>query len=211
MDRIKTKIHQLIEFGESETMDFKQSVNDAAKIAKTIAAFANGKGGVLLIGVKDNGNISGVNTEEEWYMLDMAAKMYCRPTVELRKREWVIEGKGVLECIVDQGKQGPYYALGDDQKWWVYQRVNDKTLLAGHIGVEVMKRASSTHGSLIEYNDAERSLFAYLSTEGEITLKGFQKLARINRWKASRILINLISAGVVVYNRSEKEEYFTLN
>lgn len=66
------KITRLIASGESETLDFKQTISDASKIAKTLVAFANNKGGTLLIGVRDNGSISGIRSEDEKYMLELA-------------------------------------------------------------------------------------------------------------------------------------------
>jgi predicted HTH transcriptional regulator len=47
-------IFKLIAEGEGDTLDFKKTISSASKIAKTIAAFANHKGGRLLIGVNDN-------------------------------------------------------------------------------------------------------------------------------------------------------------
>ena len=47
-------VQQMIEEGE-QTQDFKMRIDDAAKIARTLVAFANTDGGRLLIGVKDNG------------------------------------------------------------------------------------------------------------------------------------------------------------
>lgn len=57
-------IEALIEQGEHQQLDFKFEVSDSKKIARTLSAFANTDGGRLLIGVKDNGNISGVRSEE---------------------------------------------------------------------------------------------------------------------------------------------------
>ena len=71
-------IQDLILEGEHEHQDFKYQITDARKIARSIAAFANNSGGHLLIGVKDNGNIAGVRSEEEIYMIETAAQMYCR-------------------------------------------------------------------------------------------------------------------------------------
>ena len=48
-------------------------IDDAAKIARTLVAFANTDGGRLLIGVKDNGAVTGANQEEEYHMIDLAA------------------------------------------------------------------------------------------------------------------------------------------
>lgn len=73
--RGKFYIHNLIEEGEHEHQDFKFAISDAAKIAHSISAFANNDGGRLLIGVKDNGNISGVRSEEDVFVVEQAAQM----------------------------------------------------------------------------------------------------------------------------------------
>ena len=77
----KHPIEALIEQGEHQQLDFKFEVSDSKKIARTLSAFANTDGGRLLIGVKDNGAISGVRSEEEYYMIEAASKMYTHPEV----------------------------------------------------------------------------------------------------------------------------------
>ena len=74
-------IHALIAEGEHQQQDFKFEISDARKIAKTLSAFSNTDGGRLLIGVKDNGKIAGVRSDEEQYMIEAAARLYCRPEV----------------------------------------------------------------------------------------------------------------------------------
>ena len=69
-------IHRLISEGEHVHQDFKFEISDARKIAKSISAFANTEGGRLLVGVKDNGKIAGVRSEEEIYMIEAAAQRY---------------------------------------------------------------------------------------------------------------------------------------
>ena len=65
----KFYIQGLIEEGEHEHQDFKFSISDARKIARSLSAFANNDGGRLLVGVKDNGNIAGVRNEEDIYVI----------------------------------------------------------------------------------------------------------------------------------------------
>lgn len=204
------RIYKLIRNGEGEGLDFKQSITDAAKIAKTIAAFANGEGGILLVGVKDNRRIAGVRSEDEKYMFDLAAKFFCRPQVDVTVKEWQVEGKTVLECKVDPGKEMPYYAKGEDGKWVVYLRRADQTLKAGLVAVEVMKRKSSGLPTMIQFQDQEKALFGYLAQYGEISLKEYRKVAGISHWHATRILVNLVSANLISYNLTEKREYYTL-
>ena len=73
--RSKHYIQDLIEEGEHEQQDFKFKISDARKIARSISAFANHRGGHLLIGVKDNGRVVGVSGDEEVYMIEQAATM----------------------------------------------------------------------------------------------------------------------------------------
>ena len=49
----------LIDEGEHQQQDFKYRVSNALKLAKSVSAFANTDGGRLLIGVRDDGNMSG--------------------------------------------------------------------------------------------------------------------------------------------------------
>jgi len=53
---------EMIREGEHVSQDFKYFLSDTRKDCRTLAAFANSKGGRLLVGVKDNGNIVGLKT-----------------------------------------------------------------------------------------------------------------------------------------------------
>lgn len=196
--------------GENETLDFKQEISSASKIAKTMSAFANNKGGTLLIGIRDNKTVAGIRTEDEKYMLDMAAKLYCKPPVDIEIEEWEVEGKIILECTVKQNQKKPVFAKGDDGKWMVYIRVNDKTLLASKIVVDVLKRNSNIRGTLIKYSDEEKQLLNYLASNTEITLNQYRKMQNLSKYKASKIIVNLLSTGILKSHRSEESEYFSL-
>lgn len=69
----KHPLEVLIAQGEHQQQDFKFEVSDSKKIARTLSAFANTDGGRLLIGVKDNGKISGIRGDEEYYMIEAAS------------------------------------------------------------------------------------------------------------------------------------------
>ena len=51
---IMKRILDLISQGEGEQLDFKREISSSIRIAKSLSAFANHKGGTLLIGVNDN-------------------------------------------------------------------------------------------------------------------------------------------------------------
>ena len=102
-------IHALIAEGEHQQQDFKFEISDARKIAKTLSAFANTNGGRLLIGVKDNGKIAGVRSEEEKYMIEAAAQLYCVPEVEYSLQTYIVEGRQVLVATIEETPHKPVY------------------------------------------------------------------------------------------------------
>lgn len=196
--------------GEDDQLDYKQAITNASKIAKTMVSFANHKGGILLVGVRDNRSIAGVRSEDEKYMLDLAASFYCKPEIPIQIIEHQLGDKTILECIVPEGDTKPYYAKDKDGKWWVYIRVKDNSLLASKVVVDVLKRQASNKGTFIKYGKNEQALLKYLDGNDRITLMEFKKLVNISKWRASKILVNLISAGVIRNHTTEKTEYFTL-
>ncbi|RZK42311.1 MAG: ATP-binding protein [Pedobacter sp.] len=203
-------IKRLILEGENVGLDFKKTISNAEKIAKTLVAFANNRGGRLLIGVADDGTIKGVKSEdEEKYMISKAANQYCKPAVSHSFEETYVDDKLVLVVDIPKSDTKPHYALNDDGKWWVYFRVQDKSILASKIIVEVLKEDSKETGPLIAYSDYEKKLLTYLEENGRITLKEFTKLTRSSHKKAQRIFVNLILAGVIMPHLSEKDEYYT--
>jgi len=203
-------LRNLLENGEDDRLDYKQSISSAGKIAKTFSAFSNHKGGRLLVGVRDNRSISGIRTEDEKYMLDLAAKFHCKPPIDLEITEWQVGDKIILECKVEEAEDKPVYAKGDDGKWWAYVRVNDKSLLASKVVVDVMRRKGSDRGTMIQFTSKEKALLDYLSKNERITLQEYRKMINISKWRASKILVNLISAGVIRSHTTEKTEFYTL-
>jgi len=200
----------LIAQGEGQTLDFKKTISSARKIAKTLCAFANTQGGRLLVGVNDNGNVSGTQPEEDGYMIESAARVFCRPAVPYELFYHDLNGKQVLEVVVPQSTTKPHTALGEDEKWWVYIRVKDQSLLASKVVVDVLRREQQGQNTLIQYGSKEQALLDYLNTHDRITLKEFCKLLNISRWRATRILVDLVSAGVVRVHTHEKTEFYTL-
>lgn len=203
-------IKRLILEGENVSLDFKKTISSSEKIAKTLVAFANNRGGKLLIGVADDGHIKGVKSEdEEKYMITKAAHVYCKPAIEPKFEEIYIDDKVVLVVDIPKSDTKPHYAMDEHQKWWVYFRVKDKSVLASKIIVDVLKESNNENGQLISYSDQEKKLLTYLAEHGRITLKEYSKLTKSAYKKAQKIIVSLILTGVILPHISEKEEYFT--
>lgn len=131
-------LNDLIAKGENQVLDFKFAVNDSRKIARSLVAFANTDGGRLLIGVKDNGVVSGVRSEEELYMVDTANLLYCVPEVGITKKMRVYQGKEVLEIVIAKRKGNRLCAILEESgKKMVYIRIGSSNQLVNHIWMRI--------------------------------------------------------------------------
>lgn len=196
-------IQDLILEGEHEHQDFKYQITDARKIARSIAAFANNSGGHLLIGVKDNGNIAGVRSDEEIYMIETAAQMYCRPEQRVAFKVFNINGKSVVKADIDEARDKPVMAPDDNGKWHVYYRVADENVVATRLHERILQaehpaaEASQQTETLISYSQREELLLDYLRNHGGITLEGYMRLAHISEQTAMQTIVTLHAMGVL--------------
>lgn len=203
-------LRRLILEGEGVTLDFKKTITSCEKIAKTMVSFANNKGGRLLVGVSDDGSISGVKSEdEEKFMLTRAAHFFCKPALDPLFEEIYIDDKIVLVVDIRKSEMKPHYALAEDKKWWVYIRVKDKSVLASKIVVDVLKRENNDQGVFLEYSSKEKALLEYLNENERITSREYSDMLNLSRRRTQRILVNLVLSGVIRLHTTEKEEYYT--
>jgi predicted HTH transcriptional regulator len=204
-------LKKLIAEGENQQLDFKFCVSDSRKIARTLTAFANSDGGRILIGVRDNGSIAGIKSDEEYYMVDTAALLFCRPDITFTVKQHVTGGKTILEVEVIKGNRRPYQAKDENGKWLSYFRHHDQNLVANKVLLQVWRKEKKRSGVMVKFGKAENSLMKYLEENGSITLSRFRKIARISSYKAESILANLIIFKVLIMNASEKGFSFELN
>ena len=202
-------IQQLISEGEHIQQDFKFAISDARKIARSISAFANTQGG-RLIGVKDNGKIAGVRSEEEIYMIEAAARMYCRPQVELENYIYKVEGKNVLEVRIAENPCKPTCALDEQNKAWAYVRIKDENILATPVHLNIWKQNRQKESVVIAYTEREQHLLNILKQHGALTLNQCSRLSQINRKQTSELLADFIRFGLVEQDFKEHTFYFKL-
>lgn len=203
-------IRSLIAEGEHQQLDFKFEINDARKIARTLSAFSNTDGGRLLIGVKDNGRISGVRTDEEYYMVESAATLYCKPEVAFQTHSHQIEGKTVLEIYIPPVVKKPVYARDPNDRWMAYVRVDDENFLANIIQLEVWKEEHKKRGKLLEFTRHEEFLLLYLGKMPGNTLARIQRDTGFRRKELVTLMTKLVLFDVVDMQYSEGANRFVL-
>ncbi|MCB2197452.1 MAG: ATP-binding protein [Bacteroidetes bacterium] len=204
-------IFDLIRQGEHQELDFKHSINDSKKIARSLAAFANKDGGKLLVGIRDNGSIAGVRSDEEFYMIQAAAEMYCKPSLKFETKVWEIQDKTVLEITIPKVSADKLITAPDKNgNFKVYIRVNDENFIVNNIFLKAWNKKKFGKGVLIRYDEPEKILFEYLQKNQSITFSKFCKLTKLNRYKAEKILVNMVVLELIKINFSENQISYEL-
>lgn len=108
--------------GENEKIEFKENAKTNTYI-KTVVAFANGNGGKIVFGVKDNGEIVGV--ENEFGVMDgiiNAISDSCYPMIVPDISLHTLENKTVILVEIEGGKKKPYYLKSKGMQKGTYIR-----------------------------------------------------------------------------------------
>lgn len=207
-------LEKLIEKGEGENQDFKQTITSFYKIAKTIVSFANTKGGKIIIGVSDKKTIVGVDPEEEKYMLKLAAANYCDPPIEISFLEETDEDdKTILIVEIEESTRKPHFARQINDSWIAYIRVKDKSIPAAKEMVKLMRksfREDDQNKMISSLSKQERSLLNFLSVNDSITLREAMHVQNYSKRRANRILTALVSKNLIRVHDHEKETYWTI-
>ncbi len=194
----------MIAEGEHQQQDFKYEIEDAHKIAKSVVAFANTDGGRLLIGVKDNGRIKGISSDEELYMAEAAAEVYSRPEVKFEIKRWNVEGKEVLEVYIPKSKEKPHFVKNKNGPDKAYVRVNDQNLSVNKVIVKLWELRKKPKDKEFLYGEHEEVLFDYLKKQDKITFSKYCRLTGLHFEEASSRLAKLLLWEVIDLDLSEK-------
>ena len=214
----------MVRQGEGERIEFKRKVAHPDKIIREIVAFANTKGGNLLIGVDDNGTIPGIRSaEEELYLLEKAIQQWCRPSIDYEINVVPISGRtSVIHYKIHEGQRKPHYVLQaafpasstpagkKKHKGRAYVRYQDQSLQASSEVWQILRRSRQEKDIKFQFGDKEKMLMTYLEEHPHITVAQFAQLIQQSRYRASRTLILLVLANVLRVIPREKEDVFLL-
>ena len=213
----RKEILDLIEGGENLRCEFKRKFSSSEKIAKEMIAFANTRGGVLLLGVDDNKEIVGVDSEKsEAELIKDAGLNYCEPPLDFNIEYFDLNGKEVVVVEIPVSDKKPhriqdYSNEFDINKAKVCIRVNDKSVMASKEMVRIL-RAQTNNLNLKKYaiGPIEKFLFNYLIDHEKISVKELGGMVNISERRASRTLVKLVRANLLfIHTKDNGDEYFT--
>lgn len=197
-----SELKRRIAAGEGVKLDFKHAIDGKAKIARTLVAFANTEGGSLLIGVKDNGKLVGVFPEEEYYMIEGAASMYCSPEVAFSTIVWEEEHHLILEIIVEKSAKR-HKAKDEDGNWRYYVRIKDQTLRSNKILEKIWRLERFGSEKPLAFDDSTKALLVFLSEYQCVSLSKMYTNLPFTKKTIENLLARLVFWGVVEMKMTE--------
>jgi predicted HTH transcriptional regulator len=205
------EVANLAKQGEGLHIEFKKKVAHPEKIIKEIIAFANTEGGYLLIGVDDDGTVSGQRyVEEDVFLLDKTIEKMIEPKLDFQKFQLPINAKkGVAVYKIAKSPSRPHYFY-ENQRKRAFIRVEDRSVQASKEVWEILKKQKKEKDVFFKYGEKEDVLMKALREKPSITLKEYAKLANLPKFVASRTLVKMVLANVLKIIPQEVEDIYVL-
>ena len=203
-------LRKLVSQGESASLEFKKKAAYPDKIVREMIAFANARGGTLLVGISDDGEIAGLkHAEGESYVIQQALHK-CVPRLPITETFIPVgNSRHVIQYHIQESRNKPHYFL-DGEKKEAYIRVNDQSIKASREVREIARRLQAKKDIRFHYGEHEQLLMQYLDTNPAITLKQFMQVSGLKKFYASKKLVLLVLANVLEITPHEKGDLFSI-
>ena len=140
------KITELLKKEEGKTIEFKQDLSSPKNILKSIIAFANSAGGIILIGIEDNSKaILGIDNsldEEERLCNIISDSIEPRLAPDIEILNW--EGRSILVVEVFPSQLKPHYLKSIGIEKGTFIRVGSTNRKADKEFIIELKRSISS-------------------------------------------------------------------
>jgi predicted HTH transcriptional regulator len=207
-------LKRLVREGEGSQLEFKLKTTHPDKIMREVVAFANSSGGRLLLGVTDEGELSGLKfPEEDVFVMEKAFARYVSPTIHYIREEVPLEnGRPVLVYTIKKSEDALVYfnLTGNEEDRKVYVRNEDRSIQASKEVREILKQQLKEKNYRFQYGEKEGMLMKYLDQNPTITLSEYARIANISIKQASKTLILLVLARVLRVFANENEDKYGL-
>lgn len=201
----------LVAAGEGASLEFKRKAAFPEKIVREMIAFANTKGGILLIGVGDDGSMPGLkHPGDELHVMELSLKKV-RPSLQYKVTLVPVNNsRAIIQYEIPESKRKPHFFMNSNRLKESFVRVEDKSIKASRELREIVKRRQRMKDIRFHYGEHEKFLMQYLDEKECITVKEFASLCGLGKLYASRKLILLVLANVLKIVPHEKGDLYSV-
>ncbi len=201
-------LQEILREGENKCQSFFENTDDVLEIARTLVAFSNCDGGVLLIGLKKNGKIVGVDPQNELLNISLILQENCEPHMTISSRIFQEKVRIVLEISVLSGNEKPYNVIYNSKKE-VFIRKENRNILANKMVEDVWKFKRLNEVKPINLSTAEKTMLDLIHSNSKISLTKIHKKSNLSFSEIDRVLVRLISWNYIVMEMTDNGTEFS--
>lgn len=183
------KLEQLI--GEATEYDKKVmlEVKKTKSWLKSVSAFANGVGGVLIFGIADDDSVVGIDdVKKAMEVISEQIKVKMDPTPEVLLKAHLVDGKEIVTLEVYRGEETPYYYVGEGN-YTAYVRIGNESVMATATDLKrlVLRGKNRTYDSLVtdysfdDYSFSKLKAAYYKKTKKSMEMKDFESFGIVDK------------------------------
>jgi len=204
-------LEKWLRYGEGPQIDFKHAISNLPKIAKSIAAFANSKGGYLIIGIDDNKDILGTEIEAEKYQLNKATQNYCRPLVALDHHVLNYKGANLLIADIPESTSKPHFVLDKRGTEKLYIRVQDNCVIADDLFQQHLLSGSLNNAmqNSFMHQQIQQQITSLFQKNDSMDIQSYVEQSGLDHQQATRRLLDMVLSGVLT--KEENKPVFRLS
>lgn len=197
------ELAEILREGEGARVEFKRGLPRPEKVARSLCSFANTRGGLLLVGVDDDGSIRGASDARAVTAeIRRAARDLVEPPLAVRTQTLATEAGPVVVCSVPLSGLRPHASQAADGAREIVVRIGSSNRVARGAALEALRFQRRGRSSL---DELERRILAWVGREasGErrvrgVTIEGFLRSHNIGKQRARRAFLHLEREGHLV-------------
>lgn len=200
--------------GEGPRVEFKRRLPRDERAARTLCAFANTRGGLLLVGVTDRGRVHGLHHPDEVSerIRELGASLLA-PALRVDLQVVEVHGPRVVACSVPFSRERPHAVVLPDGERQFLVRVGSSnriadgpTLAALRLAKRVRRGATSLETSILAWVGSQTRNPTHPG--GSATVARFARQANVSENRARRAFVKLESVGLLVGHGSGRARIF---
>lgn len=209
-------VRERITEGEGKNLEFKRGLPRDEKTARTLCAFANTRGGLLLIGVGDRGELLGApHPRATMATLRTIASVRLDPPLAVEIGRVEIDSKPIVWCSVPLSPDRPHAVVHDDEEPEIVVRAGSSNRVASGAALASI-RAQRTNAKGLD--PLQRSVLDWVATVnrsardpgGSATISAFAASRNIGTQRARRAFTDLELAGRLMGHGSGSKRVFSV-
>ncbi len=205
-------IKSLVNKGESINLEFKLKSNHPKRILNELVAFANTKGGKLLIGIDDSKKIVGLDAgDEDIYLLEKLIYDQIYPTLPFKMQKITVsKTKEIVLIEVTEGKLKPYYVNENPEKrnGVAYIRLKDQSIKAGKILRMMMNSKFKDQPNSISIADDIEIIFSLMKSKEKVSFDEIRKAIGKNKRITEVLLLKMLNMGLIGFDLERQDEFY---